>query len=566
MDAFFTGLLRDHNEFTPAWACACSGCGSTLAEGAGGATPGGFATTPGDNAYRYVGQMSMQGDHGGLAPLLAGSRWTSLDATNARTVVTYSFADPATSVFSYGGTQDFAKTLTAFSAEDRALVRTILDRIASVANVEFVEVADNAQTVGVIRYGYSLQPEAMNYAGYAFYPSHTAAGGDVWLAASQAQDCYDFYRPNLLLHETLHALGLKHPFGGGAVLPAEQDIIPNTVMSYSPVAGGSGTLGDYPAEPMAFDIAALQHLYGAAARNAGDTVYDLAAGEYQNAFRAIWDSAGNDTLDACRIATGVDLDLSGHGRSAIGTAVSVRGTSGSTVFSYEKTLSIAPAAVIENARGTASGDRIAGNAAANQLSGGAGNDTLAGRGGNDLLDGGDGTDTVAYEASRGAYQVTKLGTGWQVVDRSGAEGTDQLAGVERIRFADGGLALDFDGCAGTVARVLGLAFGAPVLQNAGAVGVCLSVLDSGLAPVDLMQAALNIRLGAGAANGAVVDLICTNLLGTPPEAALRDALTGLLDAGAMTQAQLALVASNLPVNADRIGLAGLVDSGLAYAL
>ena len=137
--------------------------------------------------------------------------------------------------------------------------------------------ADNAAEVGVLRYGYSQQPNAMSFTGYAFFPAAAAIGGDIWIGAAQAGPDWDFYRPDLLLHETLHALGLKHPFDSGAVLPTAQDIIPNTVMSYSPVAGGtSGYMSDYPAEPMALDIAALQYLYGASGLNAGDTVYDLA--------------------------------------------------------------------------------------------------------------------------------------------------------------------------------------------------------------------------------------------------------------------------------------------------
>ncbi|MGE4241311.1 M10 family metallopeptidase [Ramlibacter sp.] len=570
--------LRDHNDYTPAWSCACSTtCGPILAReaneaagaGAGGARPGDYATNPADNAYRYVAQAAAADSAGGVASLMAGSKWSSLDAATAKTIVTYSFADPRASVFGYRDAADFAGTLSAFSSKDQAVVRDVLAKIAAVCNVEFVEVGDNAAECGVLRYGYSQQPETMSYAGYAFYPSVSAVGGDVWLASSQAGAQWDFYRPNLVLHETLHALGLKHPFGGGDVLPTCEDIIANTVMSYSPVEGSrSGRLSHYPDEPMAYDIAALQHLYGASSGNAGNTVYKLAAAEFQGTFRSIWDAGGIDTFDASGAARAVTLDLAAGARSDIGTMVTafaVQANGARVGAKYTETVSIAANAIIENAVGGTLSDVLFGNGAANALSGGAGDDRLQGRGGDDRLDGGAGLDTAVYATARANYEVVRVGTGFNVLDRSGVEGKDTLAGIERIRFADGGLALDLDGNAGVVAKALGLVFGAAGVANASLVGSSLASLDGGMSAADLMQSALNLKLG-GASNGAMVDLICTRLLGTPPSAELHNALTGLLDSGAVTQGQLGVVASNLPMNAEQIGLVGLAETGLAFAV
>lgn len=561
----FTTMLTE-GQGAGTWVCSCGFCsGSAASAGAGSNAPGDYATTPNDNNYAYVAQTSAQGTDG-VAPLVAGSRWSGVDAATHRTIVTYSFADPATSQFNYTDGSNFAATLTAFSEADRALVRTVLGRIAAVANIQFVEVPDNAQQVGVIRYGYSQQPATMNYAGYAFYPSASAIGGDVWIATAQSQSGWDFYRPNLLLHETLHALGLKHPFAGGAVLAADQDVIANTVMSYSPVAGArSGWLSDYPAEPMAYDIAALQYLYGAAEQNASDTTYDLAGADFQGRFRAIWDSAGNDTLDGSHVGRGIALDLQGGARSDIGTSVTaqaVRNDGTSYNGTFTGTLSLASAAQIENAIGTAFADRLAGNALDNHLSGGAGRDQLEGRGGNDAIDGGSGIDTAIYAGNRATYSIQHGANG--VTVSGGSEGTDQLTSIERLQFADGHLALDLDGNAGTVARILGAAFGGNAVHNAGYVGVGLALLDGGMAAGDVMQLALDMRLSANASHAAVVDLLYTNVTGHAPSAEQASPFVAMLDQGT-SAAALGLMAADTAANAQQVGLIGLAETGLAYS-
>jgi len=536
-------------ETAPAYTCLCGGCaGTSLGAGAGGNTPGDYATTPADNAYRYVSQAQAQGN-GGVAPLMAGSKWASVDAVTRKTVITFSFADPASSVFNYSGNENYAATLKAFSAADRALVHNLLDRIAAVCNVQFVEVPDNATQCGVIRYGYSSQPAAMNYAGFAFYPSASAIGGDVWIDTNQSKAEWDFYRPNLLLHETLHALGLKHPFSGADVLAADQDIIPNTVMSYSPVAGSSsGTLSSYPAEPMVYDIQALQYLYGASASNAGDTVYDLSAPDFQGVFHTVWDSGGRDTLDASHVARAVSIDLTGGGHSIVGQPVTAQSFGANGVTSttrYEATLTLSDASVIENAIGSAWDDRIAGNDAAN------------------VLDGGAGVDTVVYAAAHARYDVLRQGASATVRDVTGATGTDTLVNVERVQFADGRLALDIDSNAGTAAKVLGAVYGAAALGQLQLVGGALAQLDGGASKLQLAQAALDAKLGAHASSGAVTDLLFTNLLGRTATAAEHVDFDALVDC--YGGAALAAAAAELPINQELVGMVGLAAHGLAYA-
>lgn len=532
---------------------------SSLIGGAGGATPGDFARTPTDNAFAYVAQTPSAGSGGTVSPLMAGSKWSSVDAASGKTIITYSFADPASSVFNSVDAADFARTLGAFSAADRQVTRQVLEKIAAVCNVQFVEVADNAAQCGQVRYAYSDQPEAMEFAGYAFYPSSTAIGGNVWLATEQAAGQWDFYRPDLVLHETLHALGLKHPFSGDSVLASDQDIIPNTVMSYSPLAGSSsGSLSSYPGEPMAYDVAALQYLYGASSANTGNDVYDLASAAWQGGFHTLWDAGGRDTLDARNLAHGATLDLRAGVGSDIGSAVTAQATrpDGSVATTvYHGTFTVAAGATIEDAVGTAFADGITGNAGANRITGG---------GGNDRIDGEEGVDTAVFSGVRSAFTVTHAGNTTEVRDLAGAEGTDTLANVERLKFADTGLALDLDGNAGAVAELLGAVFGAASVSNTTFAAVGLSMMDGGMTKATLAEQALNLRLGGDAGHAAVVDLLFTNLTGHAPNASEAAPFLDMLDHGT-TAGALAVMAAEHPLNLGAIDLVGLSAHGLAYA-
>jgi serralysin len=528
--------------------------------GQGDAVPPEFATTPDGASFDFVAPAdppplasTME-----VAALTAGTKWTSVDPATGETVVTYSFADPATSLFAYDG---YPATLTAFSEQDKALTRAVLAKIEAVCNVHFVEVPDNAQLCGVVRYGYSQQPSAMQLAGYAYFPSTDPRGGDVWLGTDMAAPQWNGFRPELILHETLHALGLKHPFGDGAVLPTFENVIANTVMSYSPVAGSAtGSMSAYPIEPMPLDVQTLQFLYGTADTAPGDTHYDLASAAFQGDFSTLYDSGGHDTLDAAAIAHGVTLDLRESGRSDIGVTIAASGlvNGGFVTSTYRSTLAIAPGTVIEDAIGSSQGDTLIGNDADNRLVGGGGNDTI---------DGGAGLDESDYTGPLAAYTVSRSGAAVVVVDgEPGRDGVDTLTGVERLAFSDVRLALDFDGQAGTAARTIGAIFGPSAVHDTVAVGVALSLLDGGMGAVDALQWWLNARLGADASLDAVVDLLYTNVVGHPPDDAARAYYVGLLRDGSYSPGSLARFAADTQLNADHIGLVALAAHGLPYAL
>jgi serralysin len=152
---------------------------------------------------------------------------------------------------------------------------------------------------------------------------------------------------------------------------------------------GHGTY-DYVITPEMVDIYAVQEIYGANdTTRLGDTTYGFNsnAGALYNFARysgtpafTIYDSGGNDTLDASGYASNQTISLVPGSWSSIG--------------GYVNNIGIYLTTVIENAIGGPGNDIIIGNGVGNVLNGGGGNDVLHGAGGNDTLLGGQGNDVL----------------------------------------------------------------------------------------------------------------------------------------------------------------------------
>jgi serralysin len=209
----------------------------------------------------------------------------------------------------------------------------------------------------------------------------------------------------------------------------------NAVLGASP-----GTGSGFQAGPMAFDIAALQALYGANATfAAGANTYQLAdANGVGTAWRAIWDTGGVDEIvyGGTRDAT---IDL----RAATISYNEGGGGRPSWLANVHGGFTIAQGVVIENARGGFAHDLINGNFANNVLDGMAGNDTINGWDGNDtliggagvnILNGGNGFDTADLSAETTPIfmdlAIFALGSSFTF-------GNNQLISIESIIFGSG---------------------------------------------------------------------------------------------------------------------------------
>jgi hypothetical protein len=349
--------------------------------------------------------------------------------------ITYSFAGAqsvwptASGEYAPGG--DSAEPWTGFgtlSSVEREAVRSALAAWSSVAKVRFVEVADDASGYGTIRFAWTAAgPDEQSH---TYEVGEPAKAGDVWLNADAPWD--DGFGPgsygySTLLHEIGHALGLAHPFEGAVRLPVEEDGYDYTLMSYTASAGDPGSWVDFePTTPMPYDVLAIQHLYGAnTSHRAGDDLYVFRQGERY--FQTIWDAGGNDTIAWEGSTEGALIDLEPGAWSMLGDPLTYWSADFQSTWTGFETVAIAPGAWIENARGGAAGDVLIGNERDNRLEGGGGDDSILGGGG---------IDTVVWSGAASGYRLGFTDGYLTVTDKTGAEGSDMLADVDLLRFAD----------------------------------------------------------------------------------------------------------------------------------
>lgn len=305
-----------------------------------------------------------------------------------------------------------------------------------------LRITESSANVAEIRLATSSAPSTA----WAYLPSSASFGGDVWIGTANfnANPVQGNYAYMTILHEIGHALGLGHPhqattLGLGNAVPEVSeglcpccggaphgqitdsmaaatylsvgtfDAMPWSVMSYSSHLGANINLGytneifGYAQTPMARDIAAIQHLYGANYNTrSGDTVYQWSetTGEKfingvgqgrpgaNKVFETVWDGGGNDTFNLSNFSTNLTINLQPGGWTDFGNSQIARLGNGHTAPGNVAVAHLHEGdarAYIENAIGGKGHDQIMGNAADNVLVGGAGNDTIKGIGGKNIL-------------------------------------------------------------------------------------------------------------------------------------------------------------------------------------
>lgn len=387
---------------------------------------------------------------------------------------------------------------------------------ANVANVTFNEVftreealfrerlQDQVTAGGTVSASHSLPSANVNAQSLGTY-NFEAVNVRQW-SPDQIEPGGNFYRT--FIHEAGHGFGLKHPHdsGSGAFAPnyfpgidptdtsaerqrslgiLELNHMFGSVMSYihgyefddqglivevptrqRPVADDFFLDHGFAATPMAYDIAAIQYLYGANTTfRSGNNAYILPDSNDPRPFvrgapneagvpesiiyqpdaaywESIWDAGGIDEIrydvtDAAgNVSAGTRNTIIDLTAATLDATVTSRG-----VLSYAAFIgggyTIANGVVIENATGGNGNDLIAGNTADNVLLGRGGNDILAGAGGTDTIDGGEGNDTAVFAASLADLSLSDFTARIEVTNANGA--TSLVSGVEQMSFISGSL-------------------------------------------------------------------------------------------------------------------------------
>ncbi len=292
---------------------------------------------------------------------------------------------------------------------------------------------------------------------------------------------------------------------------------------------------------------------------------------------------GGDGADLYYVDNAGDQVLEFQGNAAqplAGDGAGAQPDAGRAVDKVIASISYTLTSFVENlALASASGNLSgSGNELNNVLTGNEFNNLLNGKAGNDTLDGGAGTDTAQYSGKLADYKLTLGASGsasatTTVADNRAAnlsEGTDSLASVERLQFADVKLALDLapTQAAGKALLAMAATLGNGFPLQKDWAGIFLAFFDSGASLLDgtslLVDSGIMAAIAGGTDNASFVKLVYANVYGQAPDAATLATQVAALNNHSTTQAAwMADLAASATAQA-HVNLAGYQQSGWQF--
>ena len=374
-----------------------------------------------------------------IRAVLADVRWTlEYGGSEAATVISYSFPTLDEYGAGYEGEPDLATKYFAPTDAFKSSVYTTLNLISAYTNLQFVPAESGLAADSTLRFSNFNDPNTS----FAFYPPYTSyngptpgtVAGDVFMGDNGHPPPNYFGTDdfNSVMHETGHALGLKHghEVDGTYALDPEFNDNEFSVMTYASYFGSdtqgasAAWVGSAPQSFMMFDIAALQALYGANFSKVGTTstyTWDSATGQqYINGvaaadtgvsatnkiFSTVWTGGALTTYDLSNFDGDQVDDLRAgkwltFARDKIAD-LNKDAPEGTPEFQAQGNIYNSllyqgdTRSLISNLITGEGNDEIIGNELSNTLIANGGNDTIDGGDGNDIISGGAGADTITF--------------------------------------------------------------------------------------------------------------------------------------------------------------------------